>query len=215
MTYLLQALQRALGEFISLRRDIHRHPELAFEEHRTAALVADKLEGWGYAVERGIGGTGVVGTLVRGSGVGAWASAPTWTRCPSTKPAAPSGPACTSRRDACLRPRRPHGDAAGRGTPPGRTGLVRRHAAPDLPARRRRRRRRAAHDGRRPVRALPLRRGLRHAQHAGHRAGPAGAARRRDDGLVGLRHDHAGPVSAATARCRTARPTRSSPRPAS
>ncbi|MDH5332028.1 MAG: M20 family metallopeptidase [Aquincola sp.] len=51
-----------------LRRDIHRHPELAFEEHRTAALVADKLQAWGYAVERGIGGTGVVGTLVRGKG---------------------------------------------------------------------------------------------------------------------------------------------------
>jgi hippurate hydrolase len=68
VTYLLDALQARAGEFISLRRDIHRHPELAFEEHRTAALVADKLEGWGYAVERGIGGTGVVGTLVRGSG---------------------------------------------------------------------------------------------------------------------------------------------------
>jgi hippurate hydrolase len=66
VTYLVHALQARAGEFISLRRDIHRHPELAFEEHRTAALVADKLEGWGYAVERGIGGTGVVGTLVRG-----------------------------------------------------------------------------------------------------------------------------------------------------
>jgi hippurate hydrolase len=66
VTYLLHALQARAGEFISLRRDIHRHPELAFEEHRTAALVADKLEAWGYAVERGIGGTGVVGTLVRG-----------------------------------------------------------------------------------------------------------------------------------------------------
>jgi hippurate hydrolase len=68
VTYLLDALQARAGEFISLRRDIHRHPELAFEESRTAALVADKLEAWGYAVERGIGGTGVVGTLVRGSG---------------------------------------------------------------------------------------------------------------------------------------------------
>ena len=70
MTYLLQALQARAGEFISLRRDIHRHPELAFQEHRTAALVADKLEGWGYEVQRGIGGTGVVGTLVRGCGRG-------------------------------------------------------------------------------------------------------------------------------------------------
>ena len=68
MTYLLDALQPRVGEFVRLRRDIHRHPELAFEEHRTAALVADKLEGWGYAVERGVGGTGVVGRLVRGSG---------------------------------------------------------------------------------------------------------------------------------------------------
>ena len=68
MTYLLHALQARAGEFISLRRDIHRHPELGFAEHRTAALVADKLEAWGYAVERGIGGTGVVGTLVRGDG---------------------------------------------------------------------------------------------------------------------------------------------------
>ncbi len=68
MTYLLQALAARAGEFISLRRDIHRHPELAFEENRTAALVADKLATWGYMVETGIGGTGVVGTLVRGTG---------------------------------------------------------------------------------------------------------------------------------------------------
>jgi hippurate hydrolase len=68
MTYLMQALAERAGEFVRLRRDIHRHPELAFEEHRTAALVADKLEGWGYEVTRGVGGTGVVGTLVRGRG---------------------------------------------------------------------------------------------------------------------------------------------------
>ncbi len=68
MTYLLDALQARVGEFVSLRRDIHRHPELAFEEHRTSALVADKLEGWGYAVHRGLGGTGVVGTLKCGHG---------------------------------------------------------------------------------------------------------------------------------------------------
>ena len=67
-TYLLDALHARAGEFIRLRRDIHSHPELAFEEHRTAALVADKLRDWGYAVTVGIGGTGVVGTLVRGTG---------------------------------------------------------------------------------------------------------------------------------------------------
>lgn len=66
--YLVQKLMAQVGEFISLRREIHSEPELAFEEHRTAALVADKLEAWGYDVERGVGGTGVVGRLVRGAG---------------------------------------------------------------------------------------------------------------------------------------------------
>ena len=68
MTYLRDALSERVGEFIQLRRDIHRHPELAFEEHRTSDLVATKLEGWGYVVHRGLGGTGVVGTLTRGQG---------------------------------------------------------------------------------------------------------------------------------------------------
>ena len=66
--YLHQALNPQVGEFIRLRREIHSEPELAFEEHRTAALVADKLEAWGYTVERGVGGTGVVGRLTRGNG---------------------------------------------------------------------------------------------------------------------------------------------------
>ena len=69
MTYLRDALVERAGEFIQLRRDIHRHPELAFEEHRTAELVATKLESWGYAVHRGLGGTGVVGTLKRGQSI--------------------------------------------------------------------------------------------------------------------------------------------------
>src|SRR4051812_47163103 len=66
--YLASAMEMQIGEFIRLRREIHSQPELAFEEHRTAALVAAKLEGWGYRVERNIGGTGVVGQLVRGNG---------------------------------------------------------------------------------------------------------------------------------------------------
>jgi hippurate hydrolase len=50
------------------RRDIHAHPEIAFEEHRTAQIVADKLESFGIEVETGIAGTGVVGTLRKGMG---------------------------------------------------------------------------------------------------------------------------------------------------
>ncbi len=68
MTYLRDALTARVGEFIQLRHDIHSHPELAFEEHRTSELVASKLEAWGYSVHRGLGGTGVVGTLKRGNG---------------------------------------------------------------------------------------------------------------------------------------------------
>lgn len=48
------------------RHDLHAHPELGFEEHRTSEFVAAKLESWGLKVERGIAETGVVGTL-RGS----------------------------------------------------------------------------------------------------------------------------------------------------
>ena len=47
----------------ALRRDIHAHPELCFEERRTADLVADKLASWGIEVHRGLGRTGVVGVL--------------------------------------------------------------------------------------------------------------------------------------------------------
>ena len=68
MNRLLEELHAQADTFIALRRDIHRHPELAFDEHRTSALVADQLQSWGYAVERGLGGTGVVGQLVRGDG---------------------------------------------------------------------------------------------------------------------------------------------------
>lgn len=51
-----------------LYRDLHRHPELSHQEHRTAGLVADRLRGAGYQVHDKIGGTGVVGVLRNGAG---------------------------------------------------------------------------------------------------------------------------------------------------
>ncbi len=51
----------------AIRRDIHAHPELCFEEHRTAELVAQQLTAWGIPVHRGLGGTGVVGVVKNGS----------------------------------------------------------------------------------------------------------------------------------------------------
>lgn len=55
-------------ESIELRRRIHAHPELAFEETVTSDLVAECLTAWGYEVHRGLGGTGVVGVLRSGHG---------------------------------------------------------------------------------------------------------------------------------------------------
>jgi amidohydrolase len=51
------------------RRDFHRHPELGYEEHRTAAIVARRLASAGYAVTTGLGKTGVVGVRSGGSDV--------------------------------------------------------------------------------------------------------------------------------------------------
>ncbi len=56
-----------LPELISLRRDIHAHPELAFNEQRTAELVAAELERYGLEVYRGLAKTGVVGVLRAGA----------------------------------------------------------------------------------------------------------------------------------------------------
>src|SRR5271154_6068668 len=55
-------------EMTAWRRDLHAHPELGFEEHRTSAIVAEKLASWGIEVERGFAGTGLVGTLRAGTG---------------------------------------------------------------------------------------------------------------------------------------------------
>ena len=55
-------------EMIALRRRIHAHPELAYEEFATADLVAERLQEWGYTVRRGLGQTGVVGQLKVGHG---------------------------------------------------------------------------------------------------------------------------------------------------
>jgi metal-dependent amidase/aminoacylase/carboxypeptidase family protein len=51
------------AELTAWRRDLHAHPELGFEEHRTSGVVAAKLEAFGIDVHRGLAGTGVVGTL--------------------------------------------------------------------------------------------------------------------------------------------------------
>jgi len=56
-------------ELSAIRRDLHAHPEIGFEEVRTSGIVAEKLAQWGIEVHRGLGGTGVVGEL-KGKGNG-------------------------------------------------------------------------------------------------------------------------------------------------
>lgn len=66
---LLQAADQIQSEVVRLRRDIHQHPELGFEEVRTAALVADTLHELGYEdVQTQVGRTGVVAQIGAGSG---------------------------------------------------------------------------------------------------------------------------------------------------
>ena len=65
---IIKELEELQPEMQSWRRDFHAHPEIAFEEHRTAQIVAEKLESFGIEVETGLAGTGVVGTLKKGKG---------------------------------------------------------------------------------------------------------------------------------------------------
>ena len=63
----VERIARRHAELSAWRRDLHAHPELGFEETRTAALVAERLASWGIDVHRGVGRTGVVGVLRNGA----------------------------------------------------------------------------------------------------------------------------------------------------
>jgi amidohydrolase len=56
-------------ELVALRRDLHRHPELRYQEHRTAGICAERLAQYGFRVRTKVGGSGVVGVL-EGAGPG-------------------------------------------------------------------------------------------------------------------------------------------------
>ncbi|HKX42600.1 MAG TPA: amidohydrolase, partial [Burkholderiaceae bacterium] len=61
------SLADLLPDLVALRRDLHAHPEIAFEERRTAGIVAQAMKALGLAVHEGIAGTGVVASLRCGS----------------------------------------------------------------------------------------------------------------------------------------------------
>ena len=62
-TPFLDEARNLQDEMVAIRRDLHQHPELGFEERRTSSIVADKLAALGYEVQTGVGGTGVVGLI--------------------------------------------------------------------------------------------------------------------------------------------------------
>ena len=64
----LDAIATYADDLTAIRRDLHAHPELGLEEVRTAGIVAEKLKSWGIEVHTGVGRTGVVGVLRRGTG---------------------------------------------------------------------------------------------------------------------------------------------------
>ncbi len=63
MTASVEHIRKFHAELRAIRRDIHAHPELAFQESRTSQLVADRLAAWGIEVHRGLAKTGLVGVV--------------------------------------------------------------------------------------------------------------------------------------------------------
>ena len=59
----IDRIQAYADELTAIRRDLHAHPEIGFDETRTSGIVAEKLSQWGIEVHRGLGGTGVIGVL--------------------------------------------------------------------------------------------------------------------------------------------------------
>lgn len=68
MTNVDSRIAHILPDLVAWRRNLHAHPELAFEEHRTSAFIAEQLSAFGLEVDRGLAGTGVVGVLRCGEG---------------------------------------------------------------------------------------------------------------------------------------------------
>ena len=152
---LVTALVERQAEHATWRQDIHAHPELAFQEHRTADFVAEKLAAFGIEVVRGLGRTGVVGTLKAGHSDRAIGARAPWMPLPlqelnafRTLPATPASctPAATTVTPPCCC----------RGRIPGTAPRLRWHRAFHLPTGGGRRSGGQGHDGRRLVPRLPM-----------------------------------------------------------
>ena len=118
----IESILADAAQIAALRRDIHAHPELCFEEKRTADLIAKQLTDWGIPIHRGMGTTGIVAhpeerhAATRAVGLRADIDA-----LPITEHNTFAHASTQRRQDARLRPRRPHRDAARRGQAPARS----------------------------------------------------------------------------------------------
>ena len=175
---LIESILADAAAIAAVRRDIHAHPELCFEEKRTSDVIAKQLTDWGIPIHRGLGTTGVVAILKNGT----------------------SDRAVGLRADIDALPMTEHNTFAHASQHPGKmhacghdghTAMLlaaakhlaqapqlRRHRLPRLPAGRRRRRRRARDDQGRPVREVPDGSDVRRAQLARHGGRPVRAEER-------------------------------------
>ena len=63
----IESILADASQIARIRRDIHAHPELCFEEKRTSDLIAEQLTSWGIPIHRGLGTTGIVAILKNGT----------------------------------------------------------------------------------------------------------------------------------------------------
>ncbi|AQT46216.1 M20 aminoacylase family protein [Bartonella choladocola] len=68
MKHIREHIEKTIDEMVAIRHQIHENPEMGFNEHKTGDKVASLLESWGFDVVRGVGKTGIVGTLKVGNG---------------------------------------------------------------------------------------------------------------------------------------------------
>jgi amidohydrolase len=64
---IVEEITKYHAEIQEIRRDIHAHPELSYQEHRTSEIIASKLKEWGIPIIRGLAGTGIVGVIKNGN----------------------------------------------------------------------------------------------------------------------------------------------------
>jgi metal-dependent amidase/aminoacylase/carboxypeptidase family protein len=130
-------LEDLVRQMTAWRRDLHAHPEFGFEEKRTSAFVAAKLREFGLdEVAEGVGGTGVVGTLKRGSGNRAVALRADMDALRIAEQGAQPYRAQFPGYDACMWARRPYRNAARGRKASCRGRRIRRDGPLHLPTRR-------------------------------------------------------------------------------